>query len=74
MKANYIGVNFLYGSESLQKLVTEVEESLLDLADTVERKELQEKQLESRFQLVIHSEKRQGQLDTLRGMLFKANY
>ncbi|KAG8243562.1 Dysbindin [Homalodisca vitripennis] len=50
----------------LRNLVVEVESSLIELADTVEKKELQERQLESRFQLALHSEKRLAQLDILR--------
>lgn len=39
----------------------------MELADTAEVKELQELELESRFQLAIHSEKRLAQLEALRG-------
>uniref|UniRef100_A0A1B6FG93 Dysbindin n=1 Tax=Cuerna arida TaxID=1464854 RepID=A0A1B6FG93_9HEMI len=53
----------------LWSLVVEVESSMIELADTVERKELQERQLESRFQLALHSEKRLAQLDILRAKL-----
>ncbi|XP_046679397.1 uncharacterized protein LOC124366839 [Homalodisca vitripennis] len=55
--------------EELRNLVVEVESSLIELADTVEKKELQERQLESRFQLALHSEKRLAQLDILRAKL-----
>uniref|UniRef100_A0A1B6KQZ3 Dysbindin n=1 Tax=Graphocephala atropunctata TaxID=36148 RepID=A0A1B6KQZ3_9HEMI len=55
--------------EELQTLVAAVEGSLLELADAVERKELQERQLESRFQLALHREKRLAQLDSLRAKL-----
>ncbi|XP_054275626.1 uncharacterized protein LOC128994840 isoform X2 [Macrosteles quadrilineatus] len=55
--------------EDVQRLVEEVEASLLHLADIVELKELQERQLDKRFQLAIHSEKRLAQLDSLRAKL-----
>lgn len=60
-------INVFFPVEKLQSLVVLVEDTLLELADTIENKKHQEQQLESKYQLAIHGEQRLAQLDILRG-------
>ena len=47
----------------------EVEHNLLQLEDIVETQELQERQLDHRFQLALYKEKKLQELERVRGML-----
>lgn len=58
---------FLLGN--LQSLIIEVENSLMLLTDLKETQQLQEQYVESRFQLVLHREKKLSQLENARGII-----
>lgn len=53
----------------LQGLFEDVEGALLNLEDTIEMQAFQEKQLEHRFQLALHKEKRLADLENLKEQL-----
>ena len=53
----------------LESLFSDVEISLLALEDTIDARELQEKQLEQRFQLSIHQDKRKAKFNELSNQL-----
>ena len=50
---------------NMESLFSDVEISLLTLEDTIEARELQEKQLEQRFQLTMYQEKRRAEFNDL---------
>nr|CAD7200358.1 unnamed protein product [Timema douglasi] len=52
---------------SLQGLFEEVETGVLRLEDMIEIQELQEKQLEHRFQFALYKEKKLSELESLKG-------
>ncbi|XP_075218908.1 dystrobrevin binding protein dysbindin [Lycorma delicatula] len=54
---------------SLHKLIDDVESMLINLEDTIEMQKLQESQLEKRFKLAMHHEKKLCELDTVRSAL-----
>jgi len=53
----------------LENLFMEVELSLLALEDTIDLREAEERQLESRFQLALHTERRRQELEELEQQL-----
>ena len=53
----------------LESLFSDVEISLLALEDTIDARELQEKQLEQRFQLAVHQEQRKAKFNELSNQL-----
>jgi len=54
-------------SVNVQCAFDETEEALLMLEDLIETQELREKQLEHRFQLALYQERREAELDDLKG-------
>ena len=49
----------------MESLFSDVEISLLALEDTIDAREMQEKQLEQRFQMAIYQEKRRAEFNEL---------
>ena len=54
---------------NMESLFSDVEISLLALEDTIDARELQENQLESRFQLAMHQEKSKAKFNELSNQL-----
>ena len=54
---------------NMESLFSDVEISLLALEDTIDAKELQEKQLQRRFQLTMHQEKSKAKFNELSSRL-----
>ena len=55
---------------ALQGLFEDVETSLFQLEDMVETQELQERQLDHRFQFALYKEKKLGELESVRGKFY----
>lgn len=51
----------------LESLFSECEVALLGLEDTINAKELQEKQMDQRFQVALYKERRQAEYEELAG-------
>jgi len=54
---------------ALQELFEDVEGALFQLEDMVETQDLQERQLDHRFQFALYKEKKLAELEAVRGML-----
>ena len=61
--------NALTALGKMESLYSDVEISLLALEDTIDARELQEKQLEHRFQLSMHQEKSKARFNELSNQL-----
>ena len=56
---------------SLESLIGDVEIALLALEDTIDAREMQEKQLDQRFQLAIYQERRKAEFNELASKSYK---
>lgn len=65
----FLNINeFILGT--LDLLFVTVEKSLIHLQDLIETRELQERQLDHRFQLALYKEKKLSQLENTRGWFY----
>ena len=64
------GINLLpILSGDMESMLGDVEISLLALEDTIDAREMQEKQLEQRFQLAMYQERRKAEFNELANRL-----
>ena len=61
-------------SGTLESLIGDVEIALLALEDTIDAREMQEKQLDQRFQLAMYQERRKSEFNELASKFYKKNF
>ena len=73
IKTGYIVVTFGFIFQfagTLESLIGDVELALLALEDTIDAREMQEKQLDQRFQLAMYQERRKAEFNELASKFF----
>ena len=60
----------LWFTGTLESLIGDVELALLALEDTIDAREMQEKQLDQRFQLAMYQERRKAEFNELASKFF----
>ena len=58
---------------TLESMIGDVEIALLALEDTIDAREMQEKQLDQRFQLAMYQERRKSEFNELASKFFICN-